>query len=115
MSVDKCLEPLEAENKEDDHPLIVVYGKSPLIVGVENAMHYPNPPNPSKVLYISRKEAAVLRVERGVPVSFSIWVRHDVAFCITFDPIVGAASINETKLSTWVEKMPMGFLQIFSI
>ena len=38
-----------------------------------------------------------MRVERGVPVSFSIGVGHDVAFCITFDPIGGAASINETK------------------
>ena len=90
-SVDKCFGPLEAENKEDGHPLIVADGKSPFIVGTKNVVHYPNPPNQSKVLYISRKEAPVLRVERGVPVSFSIRVGHDVAFCITFDPIGGAA------------------------
>jgi len=48
-SVHKCLGPLEVENKEDDRPLIVVDGKSPLVVGAENVMHYPNPPNPSKV------------------------------------------------------------------
>ena len=46
MSVDKCLGPLDAENKEDDCPLIVADGKSPLVVGEENAVHYPNPPNP---------------------------------------------------------------------
>ena len=46
MSIDKFLGPIEAENKEDDHPLIVAYGKSPLIVGAENVVHYPNPPNP---------------------------------------------------------------------
>ena len=90
-SVYKCLGPLEVQNKEDDRPLIVADGKSPLVVGAENVMHYPNPPNPSKVLYISRKEAPILRVERGVPVSFSIQVGHDVSFCITFDPIGGAA------------------------
>lgn len=96
-SVDKCLGPLEAETKEDDRPLIVADGKSPLVVGAENAVHYPNPPNPSKVLYISRKEAPVLRIERGVPVTFSIQAGHDVAFCITSDPIGGAASRNETQ------------------
>ena len=46
MSTDKSLGPLEAENKDDDCHLIVVDGKSPLIVGVVNAVHYPNPPNP---------------------------------------------------------------------
>ena len=35
------------------------------------AMHYPNPPNPDKVLYINKKEAPLLKVERGVPVTFS--------------------------------------------
>ena len=82
------------ENKEDDHPLIVADGKSPLIVGAENAVHYPNPPNQSKVLYISRKEAPVLRVETSIPVTFSIQVKHDVSFCINSDPIGGAASRN---------------------
>ena len=46
MSIDKCLGPLEVENKEDDHPLIVADGKSPLVVGAENGVHYSNPPNP---------------------------------------------------------------------
>ena len=39
-----------------------------------------------------------MRVERGVPVTFSIHVGHDVAFCITSDPIGGAASRNETQI-----------------
>ena len=46
MNVDKFLGPLVGEYKEDDHPLIVAYGKSPLVFGAENAVHYPNPPNP---------------------------------------------------------------------
>jgi len=41
-SVHKCLGPLEVENKEDDRPLIVADGKSPLVVGAENVMHYPS-------------------------------------------------------------------------
>ena len=39
-----------------------------------------------------------MRVERGVPVTFSIQAGHDVAFCITSDPIGGAASRNETQI-----------------
>lgn len=96
-NVNKCLGPLEAETKDDDRPLIVADGTSPLVVGAENAVHYPNPPNPSKVLYINRKEAPLLRVERGVEVKFSIQAGHDVAFCVTSDPIGGAASRNETQ------------------
>ena len=46
MSIDKFLGPLEAKNKEDDCPLIFANGKSPLVVGAENAVRYPNPPNP---------------------------------------------------------------------
>lgn len=96
-TVNKCLGPLEAETKDDDRPLIVADGTSALVVGAENAVHYPNPPNPSKVLYINRKEAPLLRVERGVQVKFSIQAGHDVAFCITSDPIGGAAYRNETQ------------------
>ncbi|GLJ48702.1 hypothetical protein SUGI_1027160 [Cryptomeria japonica] len=97
--VDKCLGPLEAETK-DDRAIIVADGKSSLIVGADNAVHYPNPPNPLKVLYINKKEAPSLKVERGVPVTFSVQAGHDVAFYITSDPIGGAASVNKTQNDT---------------
>jgi len=55
-----------------------------------------------------------LRVERGVPVTFSIQARHDVAFCITSDPTGGVASINETKnyLCGW-RRSPWGTCKSF--
>ncbi|XP_022717328.1 cytochrome b561, DM13 and DOMON domain-containing protein At5g54830-like isoform X2 [Durio zibethinus] len=62
------------------------------------AWHYPNPPNPSKVLYINKKEAPVLRVERGVPVKFSVQAGHDVALYVTSDCLGGnATSRNATE------------------
>lgn len=72
--------------------------KEPLVVSTGPAMHYPNPPNPSKVLYINKKEAPLLRVERGVPVKFSIQAGHDVALYVTSDPIGGnATSRNKSE------------------
>ncbi|XP_010275743.1 PREDICTED: cytochrome b561, DM13 and DOMON domain-containing protein At5g54830 [Nelumbo nucifera] len=93
--VNDCLGPLEAEQKED-RDLIYADGKTPLIVTTSPAVHYPNPPNPSKVLYINKKESPVLRVERGVPVKFSIQAGHDVALYITSDPIGGNATSRNT-------------------
>nr|GEY69715.1 hypothetical protein [Tanacetum cinerariifolium] len=55
---------------------------------------FPNRPNPLKVLYINEKESLVLRVERGVPVQFSIQAGHDVAFYITLDPLGGNATLR---------------------
>ncbi|XP_077216540.1 DOMON domain-containing protein / dopamine beta-monooxygenase N-terminal domain-containing protein [Tasmannia lanceolata] len=89
--VNECLGPLEAKDKEDQD-LIFADGKTPLVVVAEPALHYPNPPNPLKVLYINKKEAPVLKVERGVPVTFSIQAGHDVALYITSDPIGGNAT-----------------------
>ncbi|XP_058067594.1 cytochrome b561, DM13 and DOMON domain-containing protein At5g54830-like [Magnolia sinica] len=89
--VNECLGPLEAKDSEDQD-LIFADGKTPLVVVSGPALHYPNPPNPSKVLYINKKEAPVLRVERGVPVKFSIQAGHDVALYITSDPIGGNAT-----------------------
>ncbi|KAF8407229.1 hypothetical protein HHK36_006356 [Tetracentron sinense] len=89
--VNDCLGPLDAEDKEDQD-LIYADGKSPLVVVTGPALHYPNPPNPSKVLYVNKKESPVLRVERGVPVKFSIQAGHDVALYITSDPIGGNAT-----------------------
>ncbi|WCJ30365.1 Cytochrome b561 DM13 and DOMON domain-containing protein At5g54830 [Euphorbia peplus] len=95
--VNDCLGPLDADNKEDQD-LIIADAKVPLVVTSGVAMHYPNPPNPSKVLYINKKEAPVLRVERGVPVTFSVQAGHDVALYITSDFIGGNATLrNKTE------------------
>ncbi|WOK95057.1 hypothetical protein Cni_G03764 [Canna indica] len=91
QQVNDCLGPLDAEEKEDQ-ALIIADGKTPLMVSSGPAIRYPNPPNPSKVLYINKKEAPLLRVERGVPVTFSIQAGHDVAVYITSDPIGGNAT-----------------------
>ncbi|XP_041016883.1 cytochrome b561, DM13 and DOMON domain-containing protein At5g54830 [Juglans microcarpa x Juglans regia] len=91
--VDDCLGPLDAEDKEDQD-LIIADANVPLVVTTGPALHYPNPPNPLKVLYINKKEAPVLRVERGVPVKFSIQAGHDVALYVTSDPIGGNATLR---------------------
>ncbi|XP_057948734.1 cytochrome b561, DM13 and DOMON domain-containing protein At5g54830 [Malania oleifera] len=96
--INDCLGPLDAEDKEDQD-VITADGKNPLIVMTGQALHYPNPPNPPKVLYINKKEAPVLVVERGVPVKFSIQAGHDVALYITSDLLGGNATLrgmNET-------------------
>ncbi|KAK9280570.1 hypothetical protein L1049_014263 [Liquidambar formosana] len=91
--VNDCLGPLDAEDKEDQD-LIIADANVPLVVVTGPALFYPNPPNPSKVLYINKKEAPVLRVERGVPVKFSIQAGHDVALYITSDLIGGNATLR---------------------
>ncbi|KAL1558444.1 cytochrome b561, DM13 and DOMON domain-containing protein [Salvia divinorum] len=94
--VNDCLGPLEAEDKEDQD-LVIADKKEPLVVSTGPALHYPNPPNPSKVLYINKKESPLLRVERGVPVKFSIQAGHDVALYVTSDPIGGNATLRNTS------------------
>lgn len=91
--LNECLGPMDAEDKEDQD-IIIADAKVPLVVTSAPALHYPNPPNPAKVLYINKKEAPVLRVERGVPVKFSIQAGHDVALYITSDPIGGNATLR---------------------
>lgn len=91
--VNDCLGPLDAVDKEDQD-LVIADKKEPLVVSTGLALHYPNPPNPSKVLYINKKEAPLLRVERGVPVKFSIQAGHDVALYVTSDPIGGNATLR---------------------
>ncbi|KAG6516909.1 cytochrome b561, DM13 and DOMON domain-containing protein At5g54830-like [Zingiber officinale] len=91
--MDDCFGPLDAEDKEDQD-LIIADAKTPLVITSGPALHYPNPPNPSKVLYINKKEAPLLRVERGVPVTFSIQAGHDVALYITSNPIGGNATLH---------------------
>ncbi|XP_068313221.1 cytochrome b561, DM13 and DOMON domain-containing protein At5g54830-like [Pyrus communis] len=94
-NVNDCLGPLDADEKEDQH-LIIADAKAPLVVTSGPALHYPDPPNPSKVLYINKKEAPMLRVERGVPVKFSIQAGHDVAMYITSDPLGGNATLRNS-------------------
>ncbi|XP_076911249.1 cytochrome b561, DM13 and DOMON domain-containing protein At5g54830-like [Bidens hawaiensis] len=89
--VNDCVGPLDAEDKEDQE-LVIADKKEPIVVTSGPASRYPNPPNPSKVLYLNKKESPVLRVERGVPVTFSIQAGHDVAFYITSDPLGGNAT-----------------------
>lgn len=91
-----CVGPLDAENKEDQD-LIFADKMTTLLVTTGPAMHYPNPPSPSKVLYINKKEAPRLKVERGVPVTFSIQAGHDVALYITSDPIGGNATLRNVS------------------
>ncbi|KAK8579296.1 hypothetical protein V6N13_142507 [Hibiscus sabdariffa] len=92
-NVDDCFGPLDADDKEDQD-LIIADANVPLVVTTGEAFHYPNPPNPSKVLYINKKEAPVLRVERGVPVKFSVQTGHDVALYITSDYLGGNATLR---------------------
>ncbi|KAE8720369.1 Cytochrome b561, DM13 and DOMON domain-containing protein [Hibiscus syriacus] len=92
-NVDDCFGPLDADDKEDQD-LIIADANVPLVVTTGESLHYPYPPNPSKVLYINKKEAPVLRVERGVPVKFSVQTGHDVALYITSDYIGGNATLR---------------------
>ncbi|KAG6608290.1 Cytochrome b561, DM13 and DOMON domain-containing protein, partial [Cucurbita argyrosperma subsp. sororia] len=91
--VNDCLGPLDAEDKEDQD-VVIADANSPLVVTSGPALHYPNPPNPAKVLYINKKEAPLLRVERGVPVKFSLQAGHDVALYITSDMLGGNATLR---------------------
>ncbi|KAL6542027.1 hypothetical protein OROGR_011513 [Orobanche gracilis] len=98
--INDCLGPLDAKDKEDQD--LVIADKEPLVVSSGQALHYPNLPNPSKVLYINKKEAPLLRAERGMPVKFSIQSGHDVALYVTSDLLGGNATsrnMSETVYS----------------
>ncbi|BBN16614.1 hypothetical protein MPTK1_7g07840 [Marchantia polymorpha subsp. ruderalis] len=92
-SVDECLGPMVANTPQTD--VVVADRGTTIVVGSDVAVHYPNPPFPKKVLYINQKESPLLRVERGVPVDFSIQAGHDIAFYITSDPLGGATNASE--------------------
>jgi hypothetical protein len=91
-----CVGPLDAEDKEDQ-ARITTERNTPLAVTVGPALHYPNPPNPDKVFYINKKEAPLLKVERGVPVTFSIEAGHDAPVYITSDPVGGNATLRNSS------------------
>ncbi|BAT89409.1 hypothetical protein LR48_Vigan08g031900 [Vigna angularis] len=94
--VNDCIGPLDAEDKEDQG-VIIADSNNPLVVSSAPTMHYPNPPNPAKVLYVNKKEARVLRVEKGVSVKFSIQAGHDVALYITSYPLGGNEATKERE------------------
>ncbi|KAJ4798981.1 hypothetical protein LUZ62_050227 [Rhynchospora pubera] len=91
--IDMCPGPLDADDKEDQDK-VIAERNTPLVVTSGPAFHYPNPPNPSKVLYINKKEAPFVQVERGVPVTFSVQAGHDVSLYITSDRIGGNATLR---------------------
>ncbi|EOA19723.1 hypothetical protein CARUB_v10003770mg [Capsella rubella] len=91
--VDECLGPLDADNKYAQD-VIIADANAPLIVTAGPSVHYPNPPNPLKVLYINKKEAPVLKVEGGVLVKFLIEAGHEVSFYMTSDFLGGNASLR---------------------
>ncbi|KAJ9546495.1 hypothetical protein OSB04_019038 [Centaurea solstitialis] len=99
--VNDCYGPLDADDKEDQD-VVIADKKEPLVVTSGPSLHYPNPPNPSKVLYINKKESPLLRVERGVPVKFSIQAGHDVAFYVTSDPLGGNATARNGSETVYV-------------
>eukprot|EP00271_Cylindrocystis_brebissonii_P019737 TRINITY_DN6184_c0_g1_i1.p1 TRINITY_DN6184_c0_g1~~TRINITY_DN6184_c0_g1_i1.p1 ORF type:complete len:1113 (+),score=201.56 TRINITY_DN6184_c0_g1_i1:171-3509(+) len=63
------------------------------------AVHYPNPPSPGRTLYVNGKETPALKVERGVPVVFSVQAGHTYPVYITSDPIGGSLNADETIYS----------------
>ncbi|MCO5567782.1 hypothetical protein L7F22_021478 [Adiantum nelumboides] len=94
-AVNECTGPLQARGL-DDLDMIVAEAGVPIVVGVGPATHYPNPPNFDKVLYLNKVEAPVLKVERGVQVTFSVQAGHDVAFYISENPVGGEPKANST-------------------
>jgi hypothetical protein len=93
--VDECSGPLAASNASQGNNVVADRGTS-LIVTSDTALEYPNPPNPAKVLYINQKESPVLKVERGVPVTFLVEAGHGVSLYITSDAIGGHTGLNES-------------------
>ncbi|KAL3683605.1 hypothetical protein R1sor_001627 [Riccia sorocarpa] len=91
-SVDECVGPMVTNTHQTE--VVVADRGTTMVIGSDVAVHYPNPPFPKKVLYINQKESPLLRVERGVPVDFSIQAGHDIAFYITSDPLGGTGATN---------------------
>lgn len=93
-SVDDCQNVLVPLSPNPGLVLVADRGSEFVITSAE-AVHYPNPPSPGKSLFVNDHEAPVLKVERGVPVQFSVQAGHDVPFYITSDPIGGKLNNNE--------------------
>jgi hypothetical protein len=93
-SINECVGPMVAQNVYQGNVVVADRG-STLVVGADVASHYPDPPFPDKVFYINQKEAPLVKVERGVLVTFSVQAGHGLALYITDDPVGGAANISE--------------------
>ena len=93
--IDQCDGPLAASNASQGNIIVADRGTS-LVVTSDIAYEYPNPPNPKKVFYINQKEAPLLKVERGVLVTFVVQAGHDVSFYVTSNPIGGVPRIADT-------------------
>ncbi|GJP74165.1 hypothetical protein CLOP_g4793 [Closterium sp. NIES-67] len=75
---------------------VVVADRGTLItVTSGKSTHYPNPPSFTKSFYINGHEAPEIKVERGVPVQFSIQGGHDLPVYITSDPVGGRFNSSE--------------------
>eukprot|EP00850_Spirogloea_muscicola_P018145 SM000163S02313 [mRNA] locus=s163:117559:130545:+ [translate_table: standard] len=93
---DDCQGPLEALNLDVGSPVVPVDRGATLPVTAAATTHYPNPPSNARSLHIKGIESPILKVERGVPVDFSIQAGHDVPFYVTSDPVGGARNSSET-------------------
>eukprot|EP00897_Mesotaenium_endlicherianum_P009833 jgi/Mesen1/8879/ME000532S08273 len=93
--VDDCQSVLAPASPDAGTVLVADRGVS-FAVTAGDSVRYPNPPSPGKSLYINGHEAPVLKVERGVPVQFSIQAGHDTPFYVTSDPVGGNTNPNET-------------------
>ncbi|KAH7294389.1 hypothetical protein KP509_28G069000 [Ceratopteris richardii] len=92
-ALNECKGPLQAPNFDDSDLLTTEPGIA-ILVTVGPAIHNPNPPHPDEVIYFNKVESPVLKVERGVPVTFSIQAGHAVAFYISENPVGGEPEEN---------------------
>ncbi|CAM6120752.1 unnamed protein product [Calypogeia fissa] len=95
-TIDECLGPMVAQNGYLGDIVVADRGTT-LVVTTDAPSHYPDPPYPDKVFYINQKEAPLLKVERGVPVTFSVQAGHGFAFYITDNPVGGASNSNASE------------------
>lgn len=94
---DDCLGPMVSQNGYLGEVVVADRGTT-LVVSADSSLHYPAPPFPEKVFYINQKEAPLLKVERGVPVTFSVQAGHGFAFYITDSPVGGASNSNSSQM-----------------
>lgn len=92
--VDECAGPMVLKQTIYLGEVVVADRGTTLVVTADSSLHYPDPPFPEKVFYINQKEAPLVKVERGVPVTFSVQAGHGFAFYITDSPVGGASNTS---------------------